>query len=57
MVKEVCRAILDDSSFHLQSEGNKVCLKMASDLLCIVDHPSDALLEFEAWLSEGIERG
>lgn len=50
ILKEVCRAILDDSSFHLQSEGNKVCLKMANDFLCIVDHPSDALLEFETWL-------
>ena len=26
-------------------------LKMANDLLCVVDHPSDALLEFETWLS------
>ena len=50
ILKEVCRAIVDDSSFHLQCEGNKVCLKMANDFLCIVDHPSDALLEFETWL-------
>ena len=49
ILKQVCSESLSDASFEIQSEGNKLCLKMIHDFLGVLEHPTQDLAEFETW--------
>lgn len=52
LIKNVCSDLLSDKSFHLQTAGNNICLKLAQELLDIIDHSrqDSESSEFLSWL-------
>ena len=52
LIKSVCSDLLSDKSFHLQTAGNNICLKLAQELLDIIDHSrqDSESSEFLSWL-------